>query len=70
MFPRRGRRRRRGRGDPGTLLERAGGYNYIGPTLGHLVAILGVLGGTAALWYLAQVDQDEADPLGTDRRRH
>jgi hypothetical protein len=45
-------------------------YNYVGAVPGHVVTVLSVVGGTAALWYLAQVDEDEADPLGADRRRH
>jgi len=45
-------------------------YNYLGTMPGNVVAVISVVGGIAALWYLARIDEDEADPLGAEGRRH
>jgi hypothetical protein len=44
-------------------------YAYIGTVPGHVVAVLSVIGAIAAFWWLAQFDEDEADPLHADQRR-
>jgi hypothetical protein len=42
-------------------------HNYIGTLPGHVVTVLGVIGGIAAPVWLSRMNPEGADPLHADR---